>query len=128
MAGYVGRILLELTDRTESGRPVLAFLEPIRWGVVRLNPGDYTDGASVRWWLTGLIPCIARQTILVCADHDQQWRRRHARLAAGRRARARTAIDRRFHRLLRRAGVSAWRAGLMWAGVRFQAWMTGDHD
>ena len=119
MTATEARIAFEtpLADRpTDPGRRIPRVLEePLRLRVggetIAVPAGFTTDFASVPRFLWFLFPRdVGRRASVV---HDYLYR-------GG--PRSRREADRIFYAALRAEGVAAWRAALMWLGVRLFGW------
>jgi len=98
-------------------------------GLITVQPGAFTDGASIPRPLWSLIgsPMQDHRVFRAAAIHDQLYKSLgylHApHIAGGYYSLTRSACDAIFRRALIEAGIPRYKARLYWAGVRTGGWV-----
>ena len=124
---FTDPLLVQIEQGEERGRGLATLKAPFRYDVGRLGSGDTitvpaefrTDFCSSPWWMRWAVSNfdgLAKAAVV----HDWLWSE------APPARRPRREIDRIYREALAVLGASLPRRWIMWAGVRFQAFLTGD--
>lgn len=118
MTEIVGRLRLDFGDWSDSGNGRIAILlEPITFGDITLPAGFMSDGATVPqplWWF---LPPWGDRATVAALFHDYACGLLDAATPVPR-FDTRQKCDGLLYDVLIAAGVSLWRARIVWAGCR----------
>lgn len=129
MRRFSAPVVVMLTNVYQHGRRVCRCVGSTDYDDGRIKftivDGSETDWVSTPWWLWWVFPSFDRAAEAALL-HDSLLKLRLVLEQMVPVPVSRLSVDKLFRDAMEPLGVAHWRRNLMYAGVRFNAWQTGD--